>query len=187
MAVAYDSCPGIPRTSIGEFCLSNCPTSHDPRGAGRGTVEFGLVALEIMSGIRAVERFVAEREVGDDVALDDGFQQRPLEPGGIAQMAARNVSAIEAQPDQHVAAERLDESEALAHTCAGGIDLDVDRSGGKTAGDLLDQAQALLDLADADPHPGVDVAAVEHGYLELQLVVGRIARFLARVERATAG
>ena len=36
--------------------------------------------LKVVSGIGAVERFVAEREVGDDVALDRGFEQRPLEP-----------------------------------------------------------------------------------------------------------
>src|SRR3984885_9241287 len=35
-------------------------------------------ALEVVSGIRAIERFVADRKIGDDVALDCGFQQRPL-------------------------------------------------------------------------------------------------------------
>src|ERR1700733_2855680 len=44
-------------------------------------------ALEVVSGIRAIERFVADRKIGDDVALDCGFQQRPLEPGRIAQVA----------------------------------------------------------------------------------------------------
>jgi hypothetical protein len=37
-------------------------------------------ASQVMAGIRAVERLVAEREVGDDVALDRSFEQRPLKP-----------------------------------------------------------------------------------------------------------
>ena len=36
--------------------------------------------LQIVAGIGAVEALVAEREVGDDVALDGDLQQRPLEP-----------------------------------------------------------------------------------------------------------
>ena len=50
------------------------------------------IFLEVVPGIGAVERFVAEREVGDDVALDRGFQQRPLKPGRVAQMATRDAA-----------------------------------------------------------------------------------------------
>ena len=50
------------------------------------------VPSQIVPRIGAVERLVAEREVGDDVALDRRFQQRPLEPGRIAQMAAVDAS-----------------------------------------------------------------------------------------------
>ena len=68
-----------------------------------------------MPGIRAVERFVAEREVRDDVALDRGFQQRPLEPGGVAQVAARDAAlAVELEPHQHVATERFSYTETFA-------------------------------------------------------------------------
>src|SRR5262249_56862387 len=45
------------------------------------------ISLKVVSGIGAIERLVAEREVGDDIAFDDGLQQRPLEPGRIAQVA----------------------------------------------------------------------------------------------------
>ena len=65
--------------------------------------------LEIVPRIGAVERFVAERKVGDDVAFDRSFKQRPLKPGGIAQVAARDA-VVEPQPDEHVASETLDES-----------------------------------------------------------------------------
>jgi hypothetical protein len=37
-------------------------------------------ALKIVAGIGAVERFVREREVRNDVALDGSFQKRPLKP-----------------------------------------------------------------------------------------------------------
>ena len=39
---------------------------------------------KIVPRIGAVERFVAEWKVGDDVSLNCCFQQRPLEPGWIA-------------------------------------------------------------------------------------------------------
>ena len=52
---------------------------------------------------------------------------------------------------------------------------------------LLDQRQALLDLADANPDPRIDVAGVQHRHLEGELVVGRIAGHAARVEGAARG
>ena len=111
-----------------------------------------------MSRIRAVERFIAEREIGDDVALDRGFQQRPLEPGGIAQVAARHAAlAVEPQPDQHIAAERFHQAEAFADF-AFGQDRGVDFAVRQAFEDLLDQRQALLDFANADPHPRINVA-----------------------------
>src|SRR6187200_2601023 len=58
--------------------------------------ESAKVVLEVMAGIGAVERFVAQGEVGDDVALDHGFQQRPLKPGWVAQVAAGD--AVTCQP-----------------------------------------------------------------------------------------
>src|SRR5438445_2195365 len=45
-----------------------------------------VAASQIVARVGAVERLVAEREVGDDVALDRGLQERPLEPAGIARM-----------------------------------------------------------------------------------------------------
>lgn len=43
--------------------------------------------LKIMARVGAVKRLVAEGEVSDDVPLDRGLNQGPLEPGGIAQVA----------------------------------------------------------------------------------------------------
>ena len=70
--------------------------------------------LEVVPGVGAVEAFVAEREVGDDVSLDHRFKQRPLEPGRIAQMAALNFSVRNPDPDENVAAERLGQRDAFA-------------------------------------------------------------------------
>ena len=52
-------------------------------------------ALQIVSRIRAVERFVAEWKIGDDVALDGGLKERPLKPRWIAKVAARDASMVE--------------------------------------------------------------------------------------------
>src|SRR5260221_407274 len=59
---------------------------------------------EILARIGAVERLVAEREVRDDVVLDHSLEQRPLEPRGIAQMAALYQAVAQTEPDQDVAA-----------------------------------------------------------------------------------
>src|SRR5690606_41493882 len=85
-------------------------------------------ASEIMARIRAVEGFVAEREVGDDVALDRRLEQRPLEPRGVAQVAALDRAiGTETQPDEDVAAESLDQRRALA-PLAGLRDVVADRA-----------------------------------------------------------
>ena len=145
---------------------------------------FGL--LEVVARIGAVERFVAEREVGDDVAFDGGFQQRPLEPGRIAQMAALDQPVVaEAHPDQHVAAEGLDQRQPFSR-CAG-FSASVRWALGQALQDLLDQPETLLDLADADPDPRVDIAVVAHRHLEIELVVGRVADRFARIEGAARG
>ena len=78
-----------------------------------------LRASQVVPRVGTVERLVAQREVGDDVALDRRFQQRPLEPRCIAQMAAIDAPRrIDAQPHQHVAAERLGQRDALARTAS---------------------------------------------------------------------
>ena len=62
-----------------------------------------------------------------------------------------------------------------------------DRPGGKPRQKLIDKIEALLDLANADPDPGVDVALAQDGDGELELVVRRIAGQPAGIEGATRG
>ena len=52
-------------------------------------------------------------------------------------------------------------SQALLLPVAG-----LDRALRQRAENLLDQRQALLDLANADPYPRIDVTGVEHRHLE---------------------
>src|SRR3954465_12230672 len=139
-----------------------------------------------MSGIGAVERFVAQGKVGNDVAFDHGFQQRPLKPGRVAQMAARDPVNIEADPRQHIAAKCLRHPETFAYPRRQ-TELRPNRTVGQSVQELLDQSEALLDLADADPDAGVDVAALEDGNIEGELTVRPVSRDLARVEGAAAG
>ena len=68
-----------------------------------------------------------------------------------------------------------------------GFDCGLNFPGRQAPENLLDQRQALLDLADADPHPRIDVAGVEHRHLELEIAIGRVARRAARVEGAARG
>ena len=73
-----------------------------------------------MTGIGAVEGFVAQGEIGDDVALDGGLQQRPLEPRGIAQVTTSDPAiSAEADPSQDVAAEAFDQGQPLAAVTRG--------------------------------------------------------------------
>src|SRR5260221_12521138 len=109
-----------------------------------------------MARIRAIERFVAEREVGDDVPLDGGLEQRPLEPRRIAQVAALDRSTgAKAQPDQDIAAEAFHESHAFAPIVARRRNIDVDRPGGQPIQDLLDPRETLANLANPNPDPRV--------------------------------
>src|SRR5579885_1739826 len=146
-----------------------------------------IVASEIVARIGAVERFVAERKVGDDVAFDRGFEQRPLEPRRVAQMAARDGAvAVEPQPDQHVAAEAFDQRQTFAGLVAN-RQLAARRTRRQARQNLLDEVEALLRLADADPDARVDVAVAALRHDEAQMVVGRVNQVAAGVEIAARG
>src|SRR5262245_8196189 len=102
------ACPGHPRLLLESKSWMPAPSA--------GMTEESLVraSSQVVTRIGAIERLVAEREVGDDVALDHHFQQRPLEPGRVAQMAAHDALAIEPQPGEHIAAERFGEAHYFA-------------------------------------------------------------------------
>src|SRR5215472_15010467 len=65
--------------------------------------------LEIVPRIGAVERFVAQRKISNDVVLDRRLEQRPLKPRGIADVTARyRPVGGKAYPYQHIASEGFD-------------------------------------------------------------------------------
>src|SRR3954447_12185033 len=102
-----------------------------------------------MPRIGAVEGFVAKRKVGNDVALDDRFEQRPLEPGRVAQPAMHDAAgSIEAHPAEDIAAESFDKRIPLP---SDDRQRRAKRTGGKAVENLVQQTEALLDFADADP------------------------------------
>src|ERR1700756_5632162 len=88
--------------------------------------------------------------------------------------------------DENIAAEAFDKTEAFAGSgwVAG---VRTHRALRQQLKELPDQLQALLDLADTNPHSGIDVTVVAHRRLELEHVVGRIANGLARIEGAARG
>ncbi len=53
--------------------------------------------------------------------------------------------------------------------------------------DLINQPEALLHLANTHPYPSVDITRLEHGNVEIETMIGRIADCLAGVESAAAG
>ena len=51
---------------------------------------------------------------------------------------------------------------------------------------LFDELLALLDLMDAQPDAGIDVAGLQDRHFEVELAIGCVARPLARIEGAAA-
>src|SRR5690606_15879055 len=101
--------------------------------------ESAHVGSEVVPRVRAVERLVAQREVRDDVAVDGGLEQRPLEPRRIAQVAALDAAGRDPDPGEHVAAEAFDEREALARA---GRQRDPQLARGQALEYLPDERQA---------------------------------------------
>src|SRR5437660_12446298 len=100
-------------------------------------------------------------------------------------MAARHAAvARHADPDEDVAAEAFDERAALS---GAGRWLDLRWPGGQGGQELIDERDALSDLADADPDARVDVARLHDRHVELELAVRRIARRAACIESAPRG
>src|SRR6185295_10447087 len=136
--------------------------------------------LEVMTRVRAIEGLIAERKVGDNVALDRRLEQRPLEPGRVAKPGALD-SAIgcDAHPAEDVAAEPFDQCRAFPRRRP---KRDLHRPSRQAREDLLDEAEAFFDFADADPDTRIDVSGLYDRYVELQVTVGRVPGVSPRVE-----
>src|SRR4051812_44091162 len=108
-----------------DLTYRKAPAKTPPRGAAKGRCKFGhrgivrtrrlfgerpsqqtlneqlahFFSLEIVARVGTVERFVAKREIRDNVVLDDSLQQRPLKPGGVTQVASLDPAVPQAQPN----------------------------------------------------------------------------------------
>jgi hypothetical protein len=133
-------------------------------------------------GIRAVERFVAKREVGDDVVFYYGFQQRPLEPGRITKVASDYLaSGVNCNPGKNVPSEPFDKSEPFPHSSAF-RKRGMDRSRRKLVEAVFNQGQALPDLLDPDPDTRIDVTVTPRGNRERHFVIRGIGEVTSDVE-----
>jgi len=131
--------------------------------------------------VGTVERLVAEREVGDDVSLDGGLEERPLEPAGVAGMHPGQPAVLaESHAHEHVATERLDQRRAFA--CPEQRRYAQDRPRRQPVEQPVDDSEAFDDLVHAQQQPRVDIAGGARLEVEGHLVVRRIGKRLARVE-----
>src|SRR5258708_8162778 len=145
-----------------------------------------LAHLDVLARVRTVERFVAEREIRDDIVFDRRLEQRPLKPRGIAQVAAFDQAVAQAKPDQNVAAKSLDDRHAFPRLSKSPC-IRSQRAFGKSIKNLIDQRKRLLDLAYPDPDPRVDVALIQHRHFKAQNIIWRIGKGAPRVEGAAGG
>src|SRR5437899_13090690 len=91
-------------------------------------------------------------------------------------------------PHEHVATKTLDQRHPFARSRGSQHPQRIgDRSGWELLANLIDQRDALLDLADTDPDASVDIAFLAHGRFELQRIVRWIARSASRVETSPRG
>src|SRR6266702_7392283 len=99
-------------------------------------------------------------------------------------MAALDPAVFaDAQPGEYVAPKTLDQRHALARPVCSG-EVNADRTAGQPLQDLLDERQALFDLADADPDAGIHVALLKDSCVESEFVVRGVARTAPRIEVA---
>src|ERR1700690_1318880 len=89
----------------------------------------------------------------------------------------------QAQRDEDIASKSLDQRMALAFPTARG-DFGARRAARQAGENLIEDFEALFDLADANPDPRVNIAPREQWNLESQFVVGRIGEGAPRVEVA---
>ena len=138
-----------------------------------------------MPRIGAVERFIAEREVGDDIALDSGFEKRPLEPRRVAQMAARDAAVFDAQRSHHIAAETFGKAQSFAGAAATSA-VAIDPSGRRA---MIWSISARLC---STSRMRIQTRALtspcrQHRNVKIERIIGRIAGRFPRVEIAAAG
>src|SRR5450756_1692304 len=84
-----------------------CSVNGRRNRLSKSSLRIWCCSSEVVTRIGAIEGFVAEREVGDDIAFDCRLQQWPLKPRRVAQVASFDPTIPHAEPNQNVAAKPL--------------------------------------------------------------------------------
>src|SRR5258708_19750892 len=161
-----------------------CSVNGRRNRLSKSSLRIWCCSSEIVARIGAVEGFVAEREVGDDIALDYRFQKWPLKPRRVAQVASFDPTIPQAEPNQNVAAKSLDDRHGfprltkLARLCP-------QRAFAKPVQHLVDQGEALLNLPHTDPDARIHITLIQDSYLKAQAIIRRLAKGPARVDVST--
>ena len=143
---------------------------------------------EVVARVGAVEGFVAQREIGDDVAFDRRLQQRPLEPGRIAQMAAATGRPARAAARRERRRETFDQRHAFAARLGGWIGIDADRAPPGSPSRICSMSARLCSTSSMRTHTRASTSpSWRTGTSKSSSRIGRIARRLARIEGAARG
>ena len=141
-----------------------------------------------MARVGAIEGFVAERKISDDITFDRRLEQRPLKPGRIAKMTALDLSVdADSQPSENVATKSFDERKAARRFAWKFAWFGLRRTARQSVEKLIDEMQTLFDFAEADPDARINVALGAYRHFISEFLVRRIAWNPPRVERAARG
>src|SRR5438552_14288009 len=153
----------------GENDLPNCscPLPLDWRKWDADYRTF-LTRSQIVAGIRLIERLIAERKVGHDVAGERARERRPVEERRIHDLDAMQPAIVTCRhPVDDSPAPPFDDSPRGGER-AGTTERRPHRPAGQTGGRLPDEAGRLLHFLHAHGRTGPDVARRHHRDLEFE-------------------
>ena len=159
-----------------------------PAAAGFRSSLRMLVHLEVVARVGAVERLVAEREIGDDVALDRRLEQRPLEPRRVAQVAALDACRRRRSAPTTRMSPRKPSTSATPSPPLRGARAAMPGSARRAAPRRICSISARLCSTSRMriQTRAFDIALLQHRHLEAQLVVGRDSRASRRASKRAA-
>ena len=124
--------------------------------------------LEIVARIGAVEGFVAERKVGDDVAFDRRFQQRPLEPRRVTQMAARDLPSPSSRAKRKCRRGNLRPSPRPSQFSRRRSELRLRSTRLASRCKIWSLSLSSVRPHGCDPDACIDITRIEHRHLEVE-------------------
>jgi len=142
--------------------------------------------LQIVSGIRGIDGFVADREIRNDVSVNQTLEREPREPARIARKETGNATLlIKSNETDDLTPPAIDHSEGFA--TARGNQLYRDRPGRHCFQQLVEHAKTLGNLLHSDENTRGDIPIRERRNLQGHLVVGWVRRMYSSVKGRAAG